>query len=74
MDWDYIRSKTKQLNLATSQAQQNDLLYRIGSHANLITFEDVSQLRGGQLTPAMRSRVLTWLRRNANDLGLTLSH
>lgn len=71
MNRNYIRSKTKQLSLTTSQIQQDNLLYHIGIDANLITFEDANKIQGGHLSPEVRTRVLTWLRRNANEIGLT---
>ena len=71
MNRDYIRSKTKQLSLTKSQNQQNNLLYHIGLDANLITFEDANKIQDGHLSPEVRSRVLTWLRHNANEMGLT---
>jgi hypothetical protein len=71
MNRNYIRNKTKQLSLTTSQIQQDNLLYHIGIDANLITFEDANKIQGGHLSPEVRTRVLTWLRRNANEIGLT---
>lgn len=71
MNRNYIRSKTKQLNATTNQFHQDNLLYRIGIDANLITFEDANKIQGGYLSPEVRSRVLTWLRHNANEIGLT---
>lgn len=71
MNRDYIRSKTKQLSLTTNQTQQDNLLYHIGIDANLITFEDANKIQGGHLSPEVRSRILTWLRRHANEIGLT---
>ena len=71
MNRDYIRTKTKQLTLTNSQTQQDDLLYHIGLDANIITFEDANKIHGGHLSPEVRTRVLTWLRRNANEIGLT---
>jgi len=61
---DYICKQTRFAN--TRAARYFALLY--GNQANLLNFEDVNQMRGGQLTPKMRSQVLTWLRRNANDI------
>jgi len=71
MNLNYIRSKTKQLNLTTSSTQQDNLLYHIGIDANLITFEDANKIHGGHLSSEVRSRVLNWLRHNANEIGLT---
>ena len=71
MNQDYIRDKTKQLSLTNSQTQQDNLLYHIGMDANLITFEDANKIQGGRLSPEIRTRVLSWLRRNANEIGLT---
>lgn len=71
MNRNYIYNKTKQLNFTTSQTQQDNLLYQIGTDANLISFEDANKIQGGHLSPEVRTRVLTWLRRNANEIGLT---
>jgi hypothetical protein len=71
MNQDYIRTKTKQLSLAKNQVQQDTLLYHIGLDANLITFEDANKIHGGHLSPEVRSRILAWLRHNANEIGLT---
>lgn len=71
MNRNYICNKTKQLSFTTSQTQQDNLLYQIGTDANLISFEDANKIQGGHLSPEVRTRVLTWLRRNANEIGLT---
>ena len=71
MNRNNIRSKLKQLNATTSPIKQDNLLYSIGIDANLITFEDANKIQGGHLSPEVRSRVLTWLRHNANEIGLT---
>jgi hypothetical protein len=71
MNLNYICSKTKQLSLTNSQNQQDYLLYHIGLDANLITFEDANKIHGGHLEPEVRSRVLAWLRHNANEIGVT---
>lgn len=66
-----IRCKTKQLSLASNSSEQDELLYQIGADAKLITFKKVNQIQGGHLSAAMRSRVVTWLRRHANEIALT---
>jgi hypothetical protein len=71
MNWNYIRRKTKQLNTTTNPTKQDNLLYHIGIDANLITFEDANKIQGGHLSPEVRTRVLTWLRHHANEIGLT---
>lgn len=71
MNRDYIRTRTKQLSLTKNQVEQDNLIYHIGLDANLITFEDANKIHGGHLSPEVRSRVLTWLRHNANEMGLT---
>lgn len=73
MNFNSIRHKTKQLNFTTTSAQRDDLLYQIGTDAQLITFKDVNQIQGGHLSPEIRSKILTWLRRHANEIGLTKS-
>lgn len=59
------------LSLTRSQTQQDNLLYHIGIDAKLITFEDANKIQGGHLSLEVRSRILTWLRRHANEIGLT---
>jgi hypothetical protein len=71
MNLNSIRHKTKQLSLTSNLYKRDELLYQIGADAQLITFEDVNQIQGGHLSAAMRSRILTWLRRHANEIGLT---
>lgn len=70
MNRDYIRTKTKQLSFTKNQVEQDNLNH-IGLDANLITFDDANKIHGGHLSPEVRSRVLTWLRHNANEMGLT---
>ena len=71
MNLNSIRRKTKQLSLTSNLSERDELLYQIAADAQLITFEDVNQIQGGHLSAAMRSRILTWLRRHANEIDLT---
>lgn len=71
MNLNSIRRKTQQLSLTSNFSKRDELLYQIGADAKLITFEDVNHIQGGHLSAAMRSRVLTWLRQHANEIGLT---
>ena len=71
MNLNSILRKTQQLSLASNSSQRDELLYQIGADAKLITFEEVNQIQGGHLSAAMRSRILTWLRQHANEIGLT---
>jgi hypothetical protein len=59
MDWNYIVERWKRYIMQPS----DDLLYRIGSHADILTLEDcqISESQGGALTPEQRYRVLNWL-------------
>ncbi|MEW6491914.1 MAG: hypothetical protein AB1589_05095 [Cyanobacteriota bacterium] len=47
------------------------MLYYIGIDANFITFEDAKKIQNCHLSPEVKTLFLTWLRRNANEIGLT---
>ena len=49
----------------------DECLYKIGKEVGLITEADLSQVNNGFLSSSLKSRVLTWLRHNANEIGLT---
>lgn len=49
----------------------DECLYRIGFAAGLLSQSDTNQASCEYLSSHLRSRVLTWLRRNANNIGLT---
>lgn len=50
----------------------DECLYKIGREAGLFSEEDLNQIQSGSsLGSSLRSRTTTWLRRNANELGLT---
>lgn len=56
---------------AQGKCNGDECLYRIGREAQLLDEKDINQMCGGKLSCSSRSRVLTWLRRNANTIGLT---
>lgn len=70
MNLHYIRTQAKRYT--SGQYNANECLYHIGLHTSVLTVADRNLMQGGQLTSKMRSRVLTWLRRNANQIGLTV--
>lgn len=49
----------------------DECLYRIGKEARLLDESDINQMQGGNLSSSSRSRILTWLRANANRIGIT---
>ncbi len=51
-----ILSDFKTTTLAISDGK----LGKLGTHADLLSVAGCSQMRGGELTAEMRSRVLTW--------------
>ena len=49
----------------------DECLYRIGFAAGLLNESETNQVSFERLSSPLRSRVLIWLRRNANGIGLT---
>ncbi len=49
----------------------DECLYKIAKEAGLLSEADINQVNDGFLSSSLKSRVLTWLRRNANEIGLT---
>lgn len=60
MDWNYIIERVNRYN----QNPSDDLLYRIGSHTDILTSEDcdaINYRQSGHLTPQQRFQVLNFL-------------
>jgi hypothetical protein len=57
--WDYLLERVRRYN----QAPSDDLLYRIGTHVNILTPDDQRYIEqhGGILHPQQRYHVLNWL-------------
>ena len=70
MNSNYIRVQAKRY--ISKRYDNDECLYKIGCAAGVLTQADLQQMHGGKLTPALRSRVLQWLRENANQIGLTV--
>ena len=67
INWDYILERLNRYNANPS----DDLLYRIGTHSNVLTIEDCSQIDGslnGALSPEQRYRVLNWILCNSFEI------
>lgn len=62
MNWDYLSERVRRYNLAPTQSQRDDLLYRIGTHADLFSpAEQALTDRLGCLIPEHRACILEWL-------------
>jgi hypothetical protein len=60
ISWDYLLERVRRYN----ENPSDDLLYRIGTHVDVLTLEDqdlIEQQQGGYLNPQQRYRVLNWL-------------
>ncbi|MBD1864539.1 MULTISPECIES: hypothetical protein [Trichocoleus] len=66
--WSYIEERIDRFNQAKTQRDRDDLLYRIGSHADVLDLEDVRIIRDndGGLHPEQRFEVLQWMIYSAN--------
>jgi hypothetical protein len=59
-NWEYLTERVRRYNNEPS----DDLLYRIGTHLDVLALEDqdlIEQQQGGYLNPQQRYRVLNWL-------------
>lgn len=63
--------RTQALRHARGECNGDECLYRIGKEAQLLDELDINQMQGGNLSSSCRSRILTWLRANANRIGIT---
>lgn len=60
INWGYVIERIRRYNAHRS----DDLLYRIGTHVDVLTMEDtdlIQQQQGGYLNPEQRYRVLDWI-------------
>ncbi|MBW4490781.1 MAG: hypothetical protein KME12_23655 [Trichocoleus desertorum ATA4-8-CV12] len=61
--WSYIEERVNRFNQAKTERDRDDLLYRIGTHADVLDLEDVRLVRenDGVLHPEQRFEVLQWM-------------
>lgn len=68
MDWEYLTERIRRYNLNPS----DDLLYRIGTHVDVLTVDDCRLIenKSGRLNPEQRYRVLNWITSCQNDVEI----
>jgi hypothetical protein len=61
--WSYVEERVKRFNRAKTERDRDDLLYRIGTHADVLDLDDIRLTRenNGALTSEQRRAVLEWL-------------
>jgi hypothetical protein len=66
--WSYVEERITRFNQAKTERDRDDLLYRIGSHADVLDLEDIRFIRenDGILHPEQRFEVLQWMIYSAN--------
>lgn len=72
INWDYITERIRRYNSNPS----DDLLYRIGTHVNVLTLEDCSRIDGkqnGALDAEQRYHVLNWILCNGFQIKADLA-
>ena len=65
MNWEYIRRQRDRYNQYTQRDDKLDCLYRLASHANLISLDEQHQIDQVGWTKDLENRVLRWM--NANE-------
>lgn len=67
MDPQYINERVSQYRTAQSEADRDDLLYRIGTHADVLSLQEVEAIatNNGVLRPEHRQKVLQWIKSSA---------
>ena len=70
-DRSYIQQRVQRYAQSTTQRQRDALLYRIATHAEIFTVEDVeeSEKRNAELTPDLRQRVLSFLEKKGISMA-----
>jgi hypothetical protein len=68
IDWGYLAERIRRYN----QKPNDDLLYRIGTHVDVLTLEDCQLIEQhkGSLSPEQRFRVLNWIVSCQNDVEI----
>jgi len=74
INWGYFNERVKRYNSNPSDG----LLYRVGTHVNVLTLEDCSRIvsedqQDGALNPEQRYRVLNWILCNGFELETDLT-
>jgi hypothetical protein len=67
INWEYVTERVRRYNKNPS----DDLLYRIGSHTNVLTLDDtrlIDEGQSGRLNPEQRFRVLDFLSGSGHDI------
>lgn len=68
MNWEYIAKQTGRYERFTERSDKLDCLYRIASHANLVSLDEQHQIDQVGWTKDLENRVLRWL--NANETAI----
>lgn len=76
VNWDYITKHVNAYNRLScgTSIRHDDILYRIGSHTDVLTPEDcelINHSTQGWLTPEQRFRVLDWIVSCQNDVEIS---
>lgn len=69
MNLNYVCNQARRHS--SGKCRGDECLYKIGKEVGLITESNMSQVNNGFLSSNLRSQVLNWLRRNANEIGIT---
>lgn len=72
INWDYVTERVRRYN----EKPSDDLLYRIGSHTDVLTLEDsdlIQRQQGGYLNPEQRFRVLNWIVTSGQEIETDLA-
>jgi hypothetical protein len=61
--WSYVEERIDRFNQAKTQCDRDDLLYRIGTHADALDLDDIRLIRenDGVLSSEQRFTVLEWM-------------
>ena len=71
MNFNYVSTQARRY---FSENCGDPCLCKIALHVGILTVADLKYIQAGHLSSQLRSQILTWLRQNANAIGLTKIH
>jgi hypothetical protein len=73
IDWHYVARQVENYNSQITDQGENDCLYRIASHADVLSFEELSQIDKTGMTQAFKTKTLNWLEENQSHVNQAIA-
>lgn len=68
IEWHYVARQVETYNSQTTDQGKNDCLYRIASHADVLSFEELSRIDTTGMTQAFKNKIFNWVKENRSHI------